>query len=59
MKLGDSEGEGEAPIKWRHYEIETLKAIHSEMKIFYKICKKKVQICALDSLLFIWKWLIK
>ena len=32
VELGDSEGEEEAPIKWRDYEIETLIAICGEMK---------------------------
>jgi hypothetical protein len=32
VELGDSEGEEEAPIKWRDYEIETLIAIRCEMK---------------------------
>ena len=31
MNLEDSEGEEEAPIKWRDYEIETLIAIRGEM----------------------------
>jgi hypothetical protein len=30
--LGDSEGEEEALIKWRDYEIETLIAIRGEME---------------------------
>ena len=32
MNLGDSEGEEDAPIKWRDYEIETLIAIRGEME---------------------------
>jgi hypothetical protein len=32
VDLGDSEGEEEAPIKWRDYEIETLIAIRGEME---------------------------
>jgi hypothetical protein len=32
VELGDSEGEEEAPIKWRDYEIETLIAIRGEME---------------------------
>ena len=32
IDLGDSEGEEEAPIKWRDYEIETLIAIRGEME---------------------------
>jgi hypothetical protein len=32
VELGDLEGEEEAPIKWRDYEIETLIAIRGEME---------------------------
>ncbi len=32
VDLEDSEGEEEAPIKWRDYEIETLIAIRGEME---------------------------
>ena len=32
IDLGYSEGEEEAPIKWRDYEIETLIAIRGEME---------------------------
>ena len=32
MELGDSEGEEDAPIKWRDYEIQTLIAIRGEME---------------------------
>ena len=32
MELGDSEGEEEASIKWRNYEIETLIAVRGEME---------------------------
>ena len=32
VDLGDSEGEEEAPIKWRDYKIETLIVIRGEMK---------------------------
>ena len=32
MKLGDSEGEDKASIKWRDYDIETLIAIRGKME---------------------------
>ena len=32
VKLGDSKGEEDTPIKWRYYEIETLRAICGEME---------------------------
>ena len=52
MALGDSEGEEEAQIKWRDYEIETLIAICGEMEEeFVKYAQNKVCTCTLDSLL--------
>ena len=57
MKLGDSEGEEDAPIKWRYYEIETLIAIRDEMEEeFAKSARKQgiPFICVLYLLIFIW-----
>ena len=42
VELGDSEGEEEAPINWRDYEIETLIAIRGEMvEEFTKSARKQ------------------